>query len=205
MNTEIDPQLRTAITTIYRLANEYADEHDGVEHGMNILYGPPIPNPDVMIVSAQGGGGDLKRQRTWPPRLEYLHSKYRFGNRLVRDFADAGMSDVLESSTVATNIAFPQFKGGFDRWMKQGGSGEWLERSLDWVQQLVRLMPPKVVLTYGSHAFRHLVGRKKEGGQYRIDEDRWLGVQVIGCGHLMQGSTKVSRMCAMERVKEAIA
>ena len=56
MNARIDPGLRRAVRTIYRQANAYADAHGGVDCGMNILYGPPIPEPDVMIVSAQGGG-----------------------------------------------------------------------------------------------------------------------------------------------------
>ena len=112
---------------------------------------------------------------------------------------------MLGTGTVATNVAFPQFKGGFDAWLKRDGSGEWLIQSLNWVERMVRLMPPKVVVTYGSHAFRHLVGRGRQGGIHDIDQDSWLGVPVVGCGHLMQGSTKAARDRAMARVREAIS
>ena len=205
MGTQMDVQLRKSIKNIYRRANEYADEHGGIEYGMNILYGPPIREPSVMIVSAQGGGDDPHRQRIWPGRFVYLESEFQFGKRLVSDFADAGLSNVLKTDTVATNIAFPQFKGEFDRWLKKDGSKEWLDRSLTWVRQLAKLMPPKVVLTYGRHAFGHLVGREKSGGINHIEKDEWLGFPVVGCGHLMQGSTKAARDRAMELVREVIS
>ena len=190
--------LEVEIRRIYHEANRYADEHGGVEHGMNILYGPPILNPAVMIVSAQGGGADRNRQRTWPAKLEYSASGYPFGRRLVSDFEEAGLEDALENRTVATNIAFPQ-SPGFDDWLRKPGSEAWLEKSLAWVEELVQLMPPRVILTYGRHAFRHLVGHRKVD---RVERAEWWGFPVVGCGHLMQGATKAERLDAVRLVRQ---
>ena len=190
--------LEAEIRRIYEEANRYADGHGGVEHGMNILYGPPILNPTVMIVSAQGGGADRNRQRTWPAKLEYSGSGYEFGRRLARDFKKAGLGDVLENHTVATNIAFPQAPG-FDDWLRKSGSEVWLEKSFAWVEELVQLIQPRVILTYGRYAFRHLVGRGKVN---RVELAEWRGFPLVGCGHLMQGATKAERLEAIRLVRQ---
>ena len=166
--------LKAETRRIYEEANRYADGHGDVGHGMNILYGPPILNPRVMIVSAQGGGADRNRQRTWPANLEYSASGYEFGRRLARDFKKAGLRDVLENHTVGTNIAFPQAPG-FDDWLRKPGSEVWLEKSLAWVEELVKLMPPRVILTYGATPYVTLLGTGKSialnwrnGGAFRL-------------------------------------
>ena len=80
------------------------------------------------------------------------------------DFEEAGLGEVLERRTVATNIAFPQAnpqENEFAKWRRQEGSSQWIEKSLQWVEELIRLMPPRVILTYGEAPFRYLTGRKK--------------------------------------------
>ena len=72
-------ELEVKVSKIYQQANEYAEECGGVEFGMTILYGPPILNPKVCLISLQGGGKDLIVHRTWPERLYYLEDDYLFG------------------------------------------------------------------------------------------------------------------------------
>ena len=73
--TSVEAEVRR----IYDEVNKYADAHGGVEHGLNVLYGPPIPDPTVFLVSMQGGGADRNRQRTWPAKLLYIHDKHALG------------------------------------------------------------------------------------------------------------------------------
>lgn len=202
-------KLETQVGRIYCEVNRFADTHGGVECGLNVLYGPPIANPLVFIVSMQGGGADKIRQRTWPPKLLYTNGEHDFGSRLQSDFQEAGLVDVLETKTVATNIAFPQAKE-FAKWRRKPGSDRWLAKSLEWVEDLIRLMPPRVLLTYGEDPFRHLMGRKKTS---RVEQTMWrpsspdaqqTPVALVGCGHLMRGATKAQRREAMQLVCAAI-
>ena len=172
-----------------------------VKHGMNILHGPPLLGPALMIISAQGGGGDGIRQTRWPHTLVYGRpdNRFQFGRRMRADFERHGMLSVLLECTVATNIAFPQHVGTFDQWRKQPGSDVWLKKSKAWVTQLIKLMPPAAILTYGRHAFHELTGARKR--QHEVSEGSYAGKVVVGCGHLMQDATKNERDEAMRRVR----
>ena len=203
-------RLETQVSRIYREVNGFADAHGGVECGLNVLYGPPIANPLVFIVSMQGGGADKNRQRKWPPKLLYANDKHQFGSRLRRDFEEAGLGDVLEDKTVATNVAFPQAKE-FAKWRRRPGSDCWLTKSLEWVEELIRLMSPRVILTYGEDPFRYLMQRKKT---FPVELTTWqpstpdapqAPVPLVGCGHLMRGATKAERREAMQLVHRTIA
>ena len=54
MTVDSQVALERAVQRIYDEANDYAELHGGVQHGMNVLYGPPILKPRVMMVSVQG-------------------------------------------------------------------------------------------------------------------------------------------------------
>jgi hypothetical protein len=202
--------LEGAVQSIYDEANDFARAHGGVEHGMNILLGPPLPAPDLMLVSLQGAGADGIVQATWPSALLYadpaLNTNPRtgrpnpFGVRLRRDFADAGLADMLRQRTVASNIIFPQ-SPGLDVWQASGRlAAEWNRRSRAWLVALVRLMEPRVILTYGTVAFRELTGSDKSKGQLGVG--RFDGRPVIGCGHLMRGADLRERAAAIAAVRE---
>ena len=194
--------LERQVQRIYDEANNYAKLHGGVEHGMNVLYGPPIPNPKVMIVSLQGGGKDGKApQTTWPGELAYLDGRHEFGRRLVRDFDKGGLGDVLRRNTVATNLAFPQAER-FAPWLRTPGAQAWLERSAAWMDRLIALIRPKLLLTYGKDSFERLSGRPKRN---RIEETKRNGIPLIGCGHLIQGARLDERAEAIDRVRRLIS
>lgn len=57
----------------------HVDLRGVVEHRITVMYGPPMANPDLMLVSFQGGGGDTSpSEPTWPERFRYLDSKFDF-------------------------------------------------------------------------------------------------------------------------------
>ncbi|MDE2812490.1 MAG: hypothetical protein OXM01_05675, partial [Gemmatimonadota bacterium] len=190
------------VQRIYDEANAYADLNGGVPHGMNVLYGPPILAAKVMVVSIQGGGRDGKRpQTTWPFELAYLNQEHPFGARLVEDFQSAGLFDTLSHSTVATNIAFPQAPD-FNQWRKRPDARAWLEKSTAWVQELIRLLRPVVILTYGSPPFFRLVGRAKRG---MVEQTKLNGVPLVACDHFASRRlTRDARADAVARVKRLI-
>ena len=191
--------LERKVHRIYSQVNRFADETGGVEYGLNVLYGPPMPNPTVMVVSIQGGGKDRYRQRTWPDRLQYLDSAYGFGQRLESDFVRAGLSEVLETATVATNVVFPQWPT-FEGWKRQPSAAAWHSRSRMWLSVLIDAMAPRVILTYGKSAFEELTGRPKHRGTLAVG--RYRTFPVVGCGHLMQGATRNERSSALIAVAD---
>lgn len=189
--------LTATVKRIYDDANHLADEIGGVEYGLNILYGPPIANPSVMIVTSQGAGEDKNRQRTWPCCLLYLDSPYRFGRILQNDFQRMGRSELLRTSTVASSLVFPQWPR-FADWRKQSTAQEWLEHSRIWLNDLIDAMTPKIILTYGKVTFEELTGEQKR--QYELAESVYRGIPVVGCGHLVQGANLEERVQALSKL-----
>ena len=195
-----EEELKRQVRRIYAEANAYADEVGGVEHGMNILYTPPRLRPKVMVVSMQGAGDDGVRQRKWPEHNQYAVSCYGFGKTMKGDFDDAGLSRLFRRETVATNLAFAQAKE-FDRWRRTSVGKGWLEKSREWLDELIGLMAPRVLLTYGSPPFEALTGMHKAGGE--LAEATYCRIPVVGCSHLSRNAaTPGERHAAMARIRE---
>lgn len=195
-----EAELERTVHRIYGEVNRFADEIGGIEYGLNVLYGRPIPNPTVLVVSIQGGGKDRCRQRTWRDSPPYQNAaRGDFGDRLKADFARAGLSDILNTATVATNIVFPQWPR-FNDWKDQPSASAWLCRCRQWLATLVDAVSPRVVLTYGKPAFEELTGRTKRKGKLAVGTYR--GFPVVGCGHLVQGATRDERESALIAVAD---
>ena len=193
-------ELEVAVQRVFDEAYEFAQSFRGVDDGMTVLYGPPIAAPEVMIISAQGGADQRFVQTSWPIELAYANAQttFRFGNRLRKGFGEAQMADTLAHRTVATNIAFPQAES-FDEWLASKKAPLWLARSICWVEELIRLMQPKIVLTYGKYAFGYLTDSTK--GRGIVAETTYRSIPVVGCGHLSQGTSDVEHQIALAKVR----
>ena len=202
MTVDSQGDLEREVRCIYDEANAYATLHGGVQYGMNVLYGPPILKPKVMIVSIQGGAADGRAPQTkWPTDFVYLTKEHPFGKRLVGDFESAGLGDILSDSVVATNIAFPQAPD-FGKWRGSLIAQAWLKKSTSWVKELIRLMQPEVILTYGSPPFSRLVGRSK---RQIVEQTTFNGTPLVACDHLASRRlTRDDRSDAIDRVRRLI-
>ena len=109
------------------------------------------------------------------------------------------MADTLACRTVATNIAFPQAKS-FGKWLESKEAPAWLARSICWVEELIDLMQPEVVLTYGKPAFGYLTNAAKCRGI--VAETTYRSIPVVGCGHLSQGTSDLEHECALAKVRQ---
>ena len=193
-------ELEQEVSRIYAEANAYADAVGGVENGMNILYTPPRLRPSLMVVSMQGAGDDGVRQVKWPEVNQYAVSGYPFGKRMMADFDDAGMARLFRLETVASNLAFAQAKD-FDKWRRTTLGKGWLARSRIWLDELIGLMAPRVLLTYGSPPFETLTGMHKAGGE--VAEATYRGIPVVGCSHYSRNAaTPEERRTVMARIRE---
>ena len=144
------------------LREAYADTHEKmkvpkmravVKDGLLISYGPPISQPDMLLISFQGGANTHRDIHcTLPERLLYLKSPYRFGKNLRQVCRDTGLYHSLERSAMALPAVFPQAKDKeADLWKRKSGPrADWRTHSVDWVKRLTREIRPKVVIVFGN-------------------------------------------------------
>ncbi|MYG28007.1 MAG: hypothetical protein F4213_18635 [Boseongicola sp. SB0677_bin_26] len=126
-----------------------------VVNRMTVLYGPPRARPDLALISFQGGAEDpTPSLTTWPRRLRYLDSPYKFGRNLRRYFDQAGLERVLEANTVAMAAVFPEAPACDARkWMaRTGPRARWRRFSSQWVRRLLLAMQPRAILVFGHRA-----------------------------------------------------
>ena len=139
MSDSIEELLREAYSTTHALLKD-PELGSVVRHGLLISYGPPIPEPDLLILTFQGGGQSPVTQECWPDKLLYLDSPHKFGTRLRKLCRDAGLYSSLESSAMAFPVVFPQaIAREASRWRrKRGPHLVWRRHSVCWVKRLVR-------------------------------------------------------------------
>lgn len=115
-----------------------------VTHGLTVLYGPPIQNPDLFLISFQGGGAAPVVHDTWPTRLLYLDDAYSFGPPLRRFAREAGLMGGLETSSMAMPAVFPQapLKDAHSWLRKTGPKMRWRRFSVEWVKRIVAASAP---------------------------------------------------------------
>ena len=126
-----------------------------VQHGLLISYGPPLPNPDLLFLSFQGAGNTSRRvQDTWPQKLRCLDSQSKF-NTTLRDMCyHTELFSSLQSSAMAFPTVFPQaLSKEAGRWMRKTGPYPvWRDHAKFWVERLVKVIKPKVVIVFGVKA-----------------------------------------------------
>ncbi len=161
------------------------------------MYGPPMVQPDLALISFQGGAGDqTPSARSWPEKLLYLDDDFHFGRSLRSQCAEAGLAETLEERTVAMAACFPEAPSAeAGRWeAKSGPRADWREFSVAWVRQMLAAMSPRAVLVFGMRASRAM-GMEGEWRDEHCDGRNWRafgraeveGCPAIYCQHLSQG------------------
>ena len=161
-----------------------------VKDGLIISYGPPIHNPDLLLLSFQGAGDDKVVQKEWPKKLLYLDSPRKFGTNLRKLCRDTGLYPSLEKSTMAFPAVFPQDKET-KLWRTQKGPyAVWRRHSVAWVERLVREIEPKVVMAFGQETSRAFGIRwdkvERNHGQNwpTFGVSKFHGIPAVYCCHL---------------------
>ena len=185
-----------------------------VKDKITALYGPPKVNPELTIVTFQGGGGERSSTRfTWPDRLLYLSDNYRFGRRLRKEFRSNGLYEVLEKSTVAIATCFPEASAReAAKWLSNSYPwSDWRQFSTNWVWRLISAMQPSVVLVFGRKASQALDIDDK-WRDVQIDDRGWrvfgrmefLGCTTIYCQHLSQGASTQGVATSLREVRRSL-
>ncbi len=184
-----------------------------VRHGLLISYGPPIPEPVLLLLSFQGGGGDPEVQKTWPQKLLYLDSPRNFGTALRGLCRETGLYSSLQSSAMAFPTVFPQAPSeDAGRWEKGSGSySEWRDHSTRWVRRLVKVIKPKAVMVFGGRASRVFdirwenVERNHGGRHQTFGTSTFQGAPAVFCHHLSQGYVKSEALKCFDYAKKLVS
>ena len=183
-----------------------------VQHGLLISYGPPIPEPDLLLLSFQGGGADQVVQKEWPKKLLYLDDPHKFGSTLRALCRDAGLSGSLESSAMAFPAVFPQAPTSeAGRWEKGPEPYSiWRHHSVDWIERLVKAIRPKVVIVFGDRASRvfdirwEKIERFHSQNHQTFGLSTFQGIPAVFCHHLSQGYVKSEALKCFRHAKRLI-
>ena len=204
------------------LSEAYSTTHDMlgnpelgsvVRHGLLISYGPPIPEPDLLLLTFQGGGECPIVQQTWPQELLYSGDPYRFGKTLRSLCRDTGLSASLNSSAMAFPAVFPQAPPSeADWWMKKPGPYlVWRRHSADWVTRLVDVIRPKVMIVFGTKASEVLdirwpnLERTHKQGHPTFGVSEFRGSPAVFCHHLSQGCPRSEALKCFRYAKGLLA
>ena len=181
-----------------------------VQDGLLISYSPPIPEPDLLLLTFQGGGADPEVQKTWPQKLLYLDSPHKFGTALRKLCRETGLYSTLESSTMAFPTVFPQAPNARDWESGPSPYEEWRNHSVYWVNRLVKAVKPKVVMVFGSSASKVFdiqwenVERIHKQNHPTFGTSTFHGAPAVYCHHLSQGYRKSEALKCFNYAKKLI-
>ena len=209
---QIEALLREAYSETHEMLND-PELGTVVKDGLLISYGPPIKEPDLLLLSFQGGGEDQVVQKEWPTKLLYVDSPHKFGTTLRSLCHDTGLLSSLQSSAMAFPAVFPQARTReADRWEKGPAPySVWRHHSADWVQRLVKTIRPKVVIVFGNRASRvfdirwEKVERQHQQNHQTFGVSTFQGTPAVFCHHLSQGFVRSEALKCFEYAKRLIS
>ncbi len=214
MNNATVETIEKRVAKMYADMNALAITHgDRIKRGYNVLYGPPMVKPKLMLISFQPGGEDGIAYQTYPDTLAYVKDNFKFGKTLRKHMQEAGLSDVLEKHTVATTAVFAQAPASeSSKWATGKGSYKiWREFSLESVRELIDLMHPEVIVIFGTKTkdiFKPELTNTRHNHKQHIltyGEGELEGIPLVYCMHLSQGWVASEVQKSFRKVKELLA
>jgi len=192
-----------------RVYNEWKANYPNWTPGFKVLYGPPLANPEIMIVSLNPGGGSARSSWTsWtrdqdrfergdfspPAELSYLVRDNKMA-RKVRDLLGKKV-ELLKSDTVAFPVCF--FRS--EKW---GSIPTPTRKNMKrfchpLVKEIIQTLSSKRLLVIGFNTYNQLTSvlggftdevvtvTRADSGEITdplAKESRWQGVRVFACVH----------------------
>ena len=197
---KIEALLREAYSETHEMFND-PELSSVVNDGLTISYGPPIYKPDLLLLSFQGAGDDKTVYKEWPKRLLYADTKspHRFGKVLRKLCRDTGLHTTLETSTMAFPAVFPQAKKSTHWNSEKEPYAVWRRHSVKWVERLVGVIEPKVVMVFGKETSKAFgiswdkVERNDKQNWPTFGVSQFQSVPAVYCCHLSRRGVKAGR------------
>lgn len=160
-----------------------------LHQGWRVFFSPVIHKPKVLLIGINPGAGQAgaKDFDFWDgsEMFEYTNPEYSFAlARETREaFAEAGLIEVLTSSTVKTNFFFLSTANEDDLYKitthlgrSTGKSQELLgdkifHKSAQWTKELIALLQPEVIVCEGKTAYNNVTDLFPEYGEHAWDDD----------------------------------
>jgi hypothetical protein len=155
----------------------------------SILYGPPIHEPDLLILGSNPGFNPRylydEEILTWPKANEYATQDWPLAAKLRRLFAAAGLESILEHS-VGTNRLFFKSKclGKHETGLGWGNNPSEIRDQLESfcdreINELIQMLKPKVIFVLGLAVFDAFADRVL----YTVSGAKGRRVAAVGlCG-----------------------
>ena len=176
------------------------------ERGYEVLNGPPILHPDIFFLSLNPGfsratqisQGWTPSPRRWPDQLGYIKNPSDFAVKFRQIFAaSADLKNLIDLKRC--NASYTMFfrSKDWDEWKnilrEKPATRKRIEANcLAKVHELIELSKPKLIITFGEHAFKKTATKKNEEldcpwGEkslvlFRLGEHN--GVKLIGLPHI---------------------
>ena len=214
-------ELKEVEKQLYDEVKKYLKDRDlrsAVEYGLTPLYGPLMKNPDIALLTFQGGGANKLIQEKAPHQMLYLNDNERFGNVLRKYMNECGLYEKFTKSTVAHAVIFPQAPVTMaQKWLssKNEPIKFWRDFSVKWTKKLILLQNPKIIIIFGQKTENLLDVKWNNNtlefphygeGEITISEkensDNFETFKVIYCHHLSQGYTSNGVRKCFNKVKE---
>ena len=169
---EYDCHIRPEIESLFAEVAAAVEANPTVQpffKGWRVFFGPVLANPKVLLIGINPGNGQEGSRDAdfWSSDLEFEYTQYDYAlARETREmFAAAGLSQVLAAATVKTNYCFlsttrlaelVQLTDGLGRTAdgQEDLGTRVYHKSEEWIQRLIALLNPQVVVCEGSTAFK---------------------------------------------------
>ena len=214
----VKPEIEALIEEVNQGIGSNQDIRD-YHQGWRVFFSPVIYKPKVLLIGINPGAGapGLHDLGFWDgsEMFEYTNPEYSFAlARETQDaFSQAGLDDVLATSTVKTNYFFLSTTKEKDlyeitSWLgrSSGAADELLgdklfRKSAEWTKSLIKLIQPEVIVCEGKGAYENVTELFPEYGEYNWAND--CGYTVVPSENLV--IIGYSRMLSRIKNKPALA
>ncbi len=176
------------------------------ERGYQVLNGPPILHPDIFFLSLNPGfskatqisQGWTPSPSRWPDQLGYIKNPSDFAVKFRQIFAaSADLKNLIDLKRC--NASYTMFfrSKDWDEWKnilrEKPATRKCIEVDcLEKVHELIELSKPKVIITFGKHAFKKTATKKNEELDFPWGEKSLVlfrlgehnGIKLIGLPHI---------------------
>lgn len=204
IKTHYENTIKTEIEIMIQEVDSGIGNNDNIREyhqGWRVFFSPVIFKPKVLLIGINPGAGaaGLIDIDFWDgsEMFEYTNPEYSFA--LAREtkaaFHEAGLDEVLATSTVKTNYFFLSTKKEKDlyeitSWLGRGaGTGKELlgdklfRKSGEWTKSLIQLVQPEVIICEGKTAYENVAGLFPEYGEYDWAND--CGYTIVPAENLI--------------------
>ena len=197
---EIKPEVEALASEIGQ-AISHNTSIEAYHKGWRVFFSPVFHNPKVLLIGINPGGGQagVEDYEFWDESylFEYVNpeeNNYALARETNAVFAEAGLTEILQHSTVKTNFFFlstteladlyqiTTFLGRGSNTNQEFLGDKFFRKSYQWTKHLIDIIQPEVIVCEGKEAYKNVTDLYPEFGEYD-----WQGE----CGYTVVPSQKL--------------